>query len=71
MPNSSHAWTGSTMNWRLVVPRLRSRIPRDHGQDLLEYGLLMALIAVVAIAGVTTLGTTITTALWDVIAAYK
>ena len=59
------------MNWQLVVQTLQSRIPRDHGQDLLEYGLLMCLIAVTAIAGVTTLGTTITTILWDVIAAYK
>ena len=38
---------------------------RNEGQDLLEYGLLAALIAVVAVAGVTTFGSTIYTALWQ------
>jgi Flp pilus assembly pilin Flp len=38
---------------------------RDEGQDLMEYGLLAALIAVVAIAGVTVLGTTIFTTFWQ------
>ena len=56
------------MEWQLVVQALRSRIQRDHGQDLMEYGLLMALIAVVAIVGVKTLGTTINTLLWEFIA---
>jgi len=56
------------MEWQLVVQTLRRRIQRDHGQDLMEYGLLMALIAVVAIVGVKTLGTTINTLLWEVIA---
>jgi Flp pilus assembly pilin Flp len=36
----------------------------DEGQDLLEYGLLAALIAIVAIAGVTTVGNTIYTVFW-------
>ena len=40
----------------------------DDGQDLLEYGLLAVLIAVVAMAGVTTLGNTINTVFWEVIA---
>ena len=35
------------------------------GQDLLEYGLLAALIAVVAIAGITTVGQTIYTVFWS------
>jgi Flp pilus assembly pilin Flp len=39
----------------------------DKGQDLLEYGLLGALIAVVAVAGVTTLGKTIYEVFWKVI----
>ena len=38
---------------------------RDEGQDLLEYGLLAALIAVVAMLGITTLGTTIYTVFWS------
>ena len=56
------------MEWQLVVQTLRSRVRRDHGQDLMEYGLLMALIAVVALAGVQTLGTTINKLLWEFIA---
>jgi Flp pilus assembly pilin Flp len=41
----------------------------EDGQDLLEYGLLAALIAVVAIGAVVTVGQTITTVFWDAIAA--
>jgi Flp pilus assembly pilin Flp len=37
---------------------------RDEGQDLLEYALLMALIAVGAVLTVTGLGQTITNILW-------
>ena len=40
----------------------------DEGQDLLEYGLLAVLIAVVAVAGVTKLGETINTVFWEAIA---
>ena len=56
------------MNWQSVVQTLRSRIPRDDGQDLMEYGLLMALIAVVALVAVKGLGDTVNTVLWEVIA---
>ena len=42
---------------------------RDEGQDLLEYALLVALIALVAVGAVTTVGNTIKTVFWDVIAA--
>jgi len=38
---------------------------RDDGQDLIEYGLLVALIAIVAIAVVTAVGTTINTLFWE------
>ena len=41
----------------------------DEGQDLLEYGLLMALIGVFAIGAVTLLGQQIDTVLWQLIAA--
>jgi Flp pilus assembly pilin Flp len=34
------------------------------GQDLLEYGLLAALIAIVAIAGISSVGQTIFTLFW-------
>ena len=36
----------------------------DNGQDLLEYGLLAALIAIVAMVGVSALGDTIYTVFW-------
>ena len=39
----------------------------EDGQDLLEYGLLMALIAVFALGAVATLGNTISTVFWTAI----
>jgi Flp pilus assembly pilin Flp len=42
---------------------------REDGQDLLEYALLVSLIALVAMSAVTTVGSTIKTVFWDVIAA--
>lgn len=49
--------------------RIASRkLPRsDDGQDLLEYGLLAALIAVVAIGAVSAVGQTIYTVFWKTI----
>ena len=41
----------------------------DEGQDLLEYGLLMALIAIFAIGAVSVLGVTISNVFWNTIAA--
>ena len=41
----------------------------DSGQDLLEYALLIALIAIVAIGAVTQVGTTINTVFWEAISA--
>jgi Flp pilus assembly pilin Flp len=38
---------------------------RDDGQDLLEYGLLIGLIALVAMVGVTAIGNTIYTVFWS------
>jgi Flp pilus assembly pilin Flp len=49
-----------------IVGRL---VQHDGGQDLLEYGVLMMLIAIVAMAAVKTLGTTIDTLFWQTIAA--
>ena len=40
---------------------------RNDGQDLLEYGLLAALIAVVAMVAITSLGQTIYTVFWRTI----
>ena len=41
----------------------------DSGQDLLEYALLVALIALAAVAAITRVGTTINTVLWNAIDA--
>ncbi|HET8773168.1 MAG TPA: Flp family type IVb pilin [Thermoanaerobaculia bacterium] len=40
----------------------------EDGQDLLEYGLLAALIAIIALGAVSTLGNTIQTVFWTTIA---
>lgn len=42
---------------------------RDCGQDLLEYAMLAALIAVFAVGAVTTLGNTINDVFWTTIGA--
>ena len=44
------------MTYRDIVARLKSRFREEDGQALVEYGLLLALIAVVCIGIVTTLG---------------
>jgi Flp pilus assembly pilin Flp len=41
----------------------------ERGQDLLEYALLVALIVIVAVAGVTLVGNTINDVFWNAIAA--
>ena len=43
------------------------RSTSEDGQDLLEYGLLAALIAIVAIGAVATVGQTIYTVFWKTI----
>jgi Flp pilus assembly pilin Flp len=52
--------------------RLRDAIRRlrgtDSGQDLLEYALLVSLIVLATVGAVGTLGTTLKTVFWDVIA---
>ena len=50
------------------LSNLRLRRSED-GQDLLEYGLLMALIAIFAMGAVATIGQTINGVFWDAIAA--
>jgi Flp pilus assembly pilin Flp len=51
--------------YQLISLRLRRR---DDGQDLIEYALLTALIAIVAIAGVTSVGSAVFDSFWSVIA---
>jgi Flp pilus assembly pilin Flp len=41
----------------------------EDGQDLLEYGLLAALIALIALGAVTAVGNTINTVFWTAIAS--
>ena len=41
----------------------------ESGQDLLEYALLVSLIVLAAVAAINTLGVTLKTVFWDVIAA--
>ena len=43
-------------------------VRQDEGQDLMEYGLLAVLIAIVVMAAVTSLGTTIQNVFWQPIA---
>jgi Flp pilus assembly pilin Flp len=51
------------------MTQLRTSIGRlvngDQGQDLVEYGLLAALIVIAAIAGITAVGNTIFTVFWS------
>jgi pilus assembly protein Flp/PilA len=50
------------------VARFVKRLTRDEsGQDLLEYGLLAALLALVAVAAVTSVGSTIQGVFWTYI----
>jgi Flp pilus assembly pilin Flp len=51
----------------LRMANRRFRLAED-GQDLLEYGLLVALIAIVAMGAVTAVGRTIYTVFWQTIA---
>jgi Flp pilus assembly pilin Flp len=54
-----------------VLKRIaNARLSRsEDGQDLLEYGMLAALISIFALGAVAALGNTISTVFWDTIAA--
>jgi Flp pilus assembly pilin Flp len=47
---------------------LRRLITLEHGQDLLEYGLLASLIAIFAVAAVRMVGNQVSSVLWGAIA---
>jgi pilus assembly protein Flp/PilA len=51
-----------------VLTKIAHLLRDEDGQDLVEYGLLMALIAVIAIGAVATVGSTINTVFWQTIA---
>lgn len=42
-----------------LVSRLRRFVRRDEGQDLLEYALLISLIAIVCVGAITAAGTNV------------
>jgi pilus assembly protein Flp/PilA len=52
---------------QIALSVLRRFRTAEEGQDLLEYGLLTALIAMVALGAVSTLGNTINTVFWQFI----
>jgi Flp pilus assembly pilin Flp len=52
-----------------VTARIKQLLLKNDGQDLIEYGLLAALIVLAAIVGVTTLGNTISSVFWTQIGA--
>ena len=54
---------------QLAVALIRRFQRTDDGQDLLEYGMLMSLIAIVAMGAITALGNAIFSVFWAAIAA--
>lgn len=52
-----------------VVALVNRLIVRDDGQDLIEYGLLVVLIAVVAVLSVTAVGNTVNAVFWQTFAS--
>ena len=51
------------------ITYLRSFARNEEAQDLIEYALLVGLVALVAVSAVTQVGTTIKDVFWNVIAA--
>ena len=47
-----------------LTTAIKRLVRRDDGQDLMEYGLLAALIAVVVMTAVSTLGDTVLSVFW-------
>jgi Flp pilus assembly pilin Flp len=56
------------MKWRWIAFRAKQVAVRDDGQDLVEYGMLAALIAIAALTAVSALGSVIKTRFWDAVA---
>jgi pilus assembly protein Flp/PilA len=52
-----------------LILRMRAFLVRDDGQDLLEYALLVALIALVAVGAITAAGKNVNTIFSDIAAA--
>jgi pilus assembly protein Flp/PilA len=60
---------GGTRGGKMVNLRVRRLLRREEGQDLAEYALLFALIALVAVGAVTLLGNDVMTAFNNLAAA--
>ena len=52
-----------------LINRLRGFVREEEGQDLLEYALLVALIALVAVGAITLAGTSVSTAFNNIASA--
>ena len=52
-----------------LITFVRSRLRREDGQDLLEYALLVALIALVAVGAITAAGNNVNKIFNDIAAA--
>jgi Flp pilus assembly pilin Flp len=55
------------MIWEQGVRCVQRLARRDDGQDLVEYGMLAALIAIAALTTVNVLASVIKTRFWDVV----
>lgn len=51
------------------IERVKSLVRREEGQDLLEYALLIALIAIVCVGAITLAGTQVKQAFTDIAGA--
>ena len=51
-----------------VLTLVQRLVRAPDGQDLIEYGLLVALISVIAIVAITAVGTTVNTVFWQTFA---
>ena len=54
---------------QIAIALVRHLRRHDEGQDLLEYAMLVALIAIVAMGAVQTVGNTVNDVFWSAIAA--
>jgi Flp pilus assembly pilin Flp len=50
---------------REIAVRLRALIAREDGQDLIEYGLLAALVALACVVALGTVGETLNALWWE------
>ena len=57
------------MNWRSTASGVRRIFRKDNGQDLVEYGMLAALIAIGAMVGLRSFASALR-GLWDGVASF-